>query len=145
MNTSTKTIQRHRTALQRADLSRPMRRAISDGLLSPSVTLFDYGCGRGGDLEMLGSQGIPCSGWDPAFRASAERRPADVVNLGFVINVIEQPAERAEALRKSWELAKSILVVSAQVHVSSRGRTSVPYGDGVVTARDTFQKFFEQS
>ena len=122
-----------------------MKRAISDGLVSPAVTLFDYGCGRGGDLELLGAQGISCSGWDPAFRSEVERSSADVVNLGFVINVIEKPAERAEALRKSWGLARSLLVVSAQVHVSSRGRTAVPYGDGVVTARSTFQKFFEQS
>jgi DNA phosphorothioation-associated putative methyltransferase len=138
------TIERHRTALQRGDLSRPVKRAINDGLLSPSATVFDYGCGRGGDLEMLEAQGFSCSGWDPAFRPDTARAPADVVNLGFVLNVIEEPRERAEALRKSWELAGKVLVVSAQVHISSRGRTAVPYGDGVVTARGTFQKFFEQ-
>jgi DNA phosphorothioation-associated putative methyltransferase len=137
-------IRRHRTALQRNDLSRPMKRAISDGLITPSVSVFDYGCGRGGDLEQLSAQGIACFGWDPAFRSDAACGPADVVNLGFVINVIEQPAERAEALRKSWELARSLLIVSAQVHVSSRGRTSVPYGDGIITTRGTFQKFFDQ-
>lgn len=138
------TIERHRTALQRGDLSRPVKRAISDGLISPAVTIFDYGCGRGGDLEMLESQGFNCSGWDPAFRPDSPRTPADVVNLGFVLNVIEEPRERAEALRKSWELAGKVLVVAAQVHVSSRGRTAVPYSDGVVTARGTFQKFFDQ-
>jgi DNA phosphorothioation-associated putative methyltransferase len=122
-----------------------MKRALSDGLISPSMTLFDYGCGRGGDLQMLSSQGIECFGWDPAFQPEVEHRPADVVNLGFVINVIEDPIERAEALRKSWDLTRSILVVSAQINVSSRGRTVVPYGDGVVTVRGTFQKFFEQS
>jgi DNA phosphorothioation-associated putative methyltransferase len=144
MSDSQKTIERHRTALQRVDLSRPMKRAISDGLITPSVTVFDYGCGRGKDLQMLETQGVACSGWDPTFRTAAERAPADVVNLGFVLNVIEDLAERAEALRRSWDLARSILVVSAQVHVYSRGSTTVPYGDGVVTARGTFQKFFDQ-
>jgi DNA phosphorothioation-associated putative methyltransferase len=138
------TIERYRTALKRGDLSRPVKRAISDGLISPSVTVFDYGCGHGGDLEQLDAQGIPCSGWDPAFRPDSDRKPADVVNLGFVLNVIEEPRERAAALQKSWELAGKVLVVSAQVHVSSRGRTAVPYGDGVLTFRGTFQKFFEQ-
>src|SRR3954465_728776 len=138
------TIERHRTALQRGDLSRPVKRAISDGLISPSVTIFDYGCGRGGDLDLLEAQGFACSGWDPAFRPDSARTPADVVNLGFVLNVIEEPRERAGALRRSWDLAGRVLVVSAQVHVSSRGKTSVPYGDGVVTARGTFQKFFDQ-
>jgi DNA phosphorothioation-associated putative methyltransferase len=144
MSALTTTIERHRTALQRKDLSRPVKRAISDGLISPSVTVFDYGCGRGGDLEMLAAQGFACSGWDPTFRPDAARTPADVVNLGFVLNVIEEPSERAEALRKSWKLAGKVLVVAAQVHVSSRGRTAVPYGDGVVTVRGTFQKFFDQ-
>lgn len=139
------TIERHRTALRRSHLSRPVKRAINDGLINPSVTVFDYGCGRGGDVELLSAQGIDCTGWDPAFRSDAERRFADVVNLGFVINVIEQPDERAEALRRSWELARSILVVSAQINVTSRGRTAIPYGDGIVTTRGTFQKFFEQS
>lgn len=138
------TIERHRTALRRGDLSRPVKRAISDGLISPSVTVFDYGCGHGRDIEQLDAQGIPCSGWDPAFRPDSPRTPADIVNLGFVLNVIEEPRERAEALRQSWKLASQVLVVSAQVHVSSRGRTAVPYGDGVVTVRGTFQKFFEQ-
>lgn len=144
MSDHPKTIERHRTALRRGDLSRPVKRAIGDGLISPSVSVFDYGCGHGGDLEQLDAQGIACSGWDPAFRPGTARTPADVVNLGFVLNVIEEPRERAEALRKSWELAGKVLVVSAQVHVSSRGRTAVPYGDGVVTIRGTFQKFFEQ-
>ena len=144
MSDSRTPIERHRTALLRADLSRPVKRAISDGLIGPSVTVFDYGCGRGRDLELLEARGVACSGWDPAFRADAARSPADVVNLGFVLNVIEDPAERAEALRGSWHLARSVLVVSAQVHVYSRGTAAVPYGDGVVTARGTFQKFFDQ-
>ncbi len=144
MSASQKTIERHRTALQRVDLSRPIKRAIHDGLITPSVTVFDYGCGRGTDLELLEGLGVACSGWDPAFRSDAERSPADVVNLGFVINVIEDPAERADALRRSWDLARSVLVVSAQVHVYSRGSAAVPYGDGVVTVRGTFQKFFDQ-
>jgi len=145
MKAKSHVIERHRTALRRANLSRPMKRAINDGLILPSGTLFDYGCGHGGDLQSLRSIGIECSGWDPAFRPTAARCSADVVNLGFVVNVIEDPVERAETLRRSWELARSILIVSAQVNVHSRGLTAVPYGDGVVTARGTFQKYFEQS
>lgn len=144
MSVSAKIIARHRTALQRTDLSRPVKRAISDGLIGPAVTVFDYGCGRGQDLELLESQGVRCSGWDPAFRPDAGRSPADVVNLGYVINVIEDRTERADALRRSWKLARSVLVVSAQVQVYAHGNSAVPYGDGVVTARGTFQKFFDQ-
>jgi DNA phosphorothioation-associated putative methyltransferase len=85
--------------------------------------VFDYGCGRGEDLELLSSEGIACSGWDPAFRPEAEKSPADVVNLGYVINVVEDPEERASTLRAAWELSQQALVVSAQVLVNGRVRT----------------------
>lgn len=144
MNEARRVIERQRTALSRSDLSRPMRRALQDGLINSGVSVFDYGCGRGGDIEHLSQAGVTCSGWDPAFRPSEKQKPANVVNLGYVINVIENPEERARTLRSSWELAEQVLVVSAQVEVSSRGRTAVPFGDGFVTDRNTFQKFFEQ-
>ncbi len=40
---------------------------------------------------------------------------SEVVNLGFVLNVIENPEERIEVLNKSWSLAKRILAVSVLV------------------------------
>lgn len=60
-------IARHRTALSRHELSRPLRLAIDDGLLNSSSTAFDYGCGRGGDVRHLRSRGIECTGWDPNY------------------------------------------------------------------------------
>ena len=44
-----------------------------------------------------------------------QKRPADVVNLGYVINVIEDPVERAETLRNAWALCRRVMVVSALV------------------------------
>jgi DNA phosphorothioation-associated putative methyltransferase len=75
----------------------------------------------------------------------APRQQADIVNLGYVINVIEDPQERAATLRSAWELCRHLLTVSAQVLLSGRGKEPVEFGDGVVTCRGTFQKFFEQS
>src|SRR4051812_7015915 len=92
-------IHRHKTAIKRGDFSRPVKCLLRDGLLAPGVSFFDYGCGRGEDLELLAGDGVHCAGWDPAHRPDAPRREADVVNLGYVINVIEDPAERAATLR----------------------------------------------
>ena len=39
--------QRHRTALKRPDLSRPVSSAMRDGLLTQADSFFDYGCGLG--------------------------------------------------------------------------------------------------
>ena len=97
-------VARHKTAMTRAALSRPMATAAADGLLHPERTVFDYGCGKGDDIRHLRTLGYTVDGWDPTHRPQAERRPADVVNLGYVLNVIERPSERAETLRTAWDV-----------------------------------------
>jgi DNA phosphorothioation-associated putative methyltransferase len=120
-------IQRHKTAIRRPGFSLPVKCLLRDGLLAPEKTLFDYGCGRGQDLFLLRDLGLPCDAWDPVHRAAAPRKPAEVVNLGYLINVIEDPRERAQALRHAWDLAASLLVVSAQVLLAEpEGRTASP-------------------
>ena len=102
------------------------------------------GCGRGEDVALLTSEGFACAGWDPAYHPDAPRDSAEVVNLGYVINVVEDPAERAATLKQAWDLARRLLVVSAQVLMSGRGKTPVEFSDGVLTGRGTFQKFYQQ-
>lgn len=137
-------IDRHKTAIRRGDFSRPVKCLLRDGLIKPGVTFFDYGCGRGEDIELLGVEGIECTGWDPAYKPDVERVVADVVNLGYVLNVIENPTERATTLRAAWGLCRQVLSVAAQVLVAGRGKHPIEFGDGVLTCRNTFQKFFEQ-
>jgi DNA phosphorothioation-associated putative methyltransferase len=144
MGTHTGTIQRHRTAIHRADLSRPMKSALHDGLIGTGISVFDYGCGHGQDIEFLAAHGIACDGWDPAFRAQSPKHPADVVNLGYVLNVIEHVDERASTLKQAWGLARCLLIVAVLVKEDGRGREQLPFGDGVLTGRGTFQKFFGQ-
>jgi DNA phosphorothioation-associated putative methyltransferase len=138
-------VQRHKTAIRRGDFSRPVKCLLRDGLLENGVTFFDYGCGRGEDIELLTAEGIACGGWDPAYRPDATRSEADVVNLGYVLNVIEDQVERSATLRRAWGLCRQLLVVSAQILMAGRGKEPVEFGDGVLTGRGTFQKFFEQS
>lgn len=69
---------------------------------------------------------------------------ADVVNLGFVINVIESASERAETLRRAWSLARRILVVSGRLVHERRLLAGRECEDGVLTGRGTFQRFYEQ-
>ena len=67
-----------------------------------------------------------------------------MVNLGYVVNVIEHEEERAQTLRRSWDLAQTVLVVSARLRFEERQLTAERCADGMVTGRGTFQKFFEQ-
>ena len=138
-------ISRHKTAIKRPDISRPIRLALEHGLLNTLTTFFDYGCGYGDDINRLSEQGISSTGWDPIYYPDHERKQADVVNLGYVVNVIEDAVERASVLREAAALAQKLLIVSARlsIEIKSAGLQS-SYGDGYVTSRGTFQKFYEQ-
>ena len=136
---------RHRTAMKRQDMSRPMRLAIEAELIPPESSVFDYGCGLGADIAGLTGLGIEVDGWDPVHRPDAERKTADLVNLGYVINVIEDPLERADVVRKAWKLARRVLVVSGRLESDSRLNSEETYGDGVVTKLGTFQKLYDQN
>lgn len=138
-------IARHKTALNRTDLSRPFRTALADNVLAEGRTVFDYGCGKGGDLRRLATLGYECAGWDPVHAPDGARCEADVVNLGYVANVIEKPAERREAVRRAWSLTRGVLVVAARLVDERPSPTAAaPFADGVLTRLGTFQKFFEQ-
>lgn len=137
-------ISRHRTAIHRTEMSRPVRTAFADGLINSQTDVFDYGCGHGDDLQHLRRQNIQCSGWDPAHRPDARRNPADVVNLGYVINVIENQEERKEVLWNAWGLARKLLIVSARLTIEAKDDVANPFADGLLTRSGTFQKFYEQ-
>lgn len=138
-------IDRGRTAITRVSLSRPVLAVIGDGLLKTPWTLFDYGCGRGYDLRSLQELGYTADGWDPHFRPDGTLREADVVNLGYVVNVIEDPIERASTLERAWRLATRVLVVSARLTWEARELVGDPFGDGILTKIGTFQKFYNQA
>ena len=142
---STKQIKRHKTAIKRYDLSAPIKSLLRDQLLSQENTVFDYGCGRGSDVRLLKKQGFNCSGWDPSFQPESAKLESDIVNLGYVVNVIENPEERNQALLDAWQLSKKVLVVSALTKMYGRGKARVQFGDGMITRLDTFQKLFSQA
>lgn len=135
---------RHRTAIVRGDLSQPLQLMIRLGVVRADVTVFDYGCGQGEDVAALLSQGYSAFGWDPHHAAAGPRRPAEVVNLGFVLNVIEDQRERVETLKTAWGFAGRALCVSVMVQgkVSTAGQKA--HRDGFLTSRGTFQKYYAQ-
>lgn len=137
---------RHRTAIARTDYSRPIRVALGDGLIGPNATLLDFGCGLGDDVRHLRLRGIAVSGWDPVHRPEGDRGPAQIVNLGYVVNVIEDADERAKCLVNAWGYAERALIVSARLASQTRDFTAVGcYADGYVTSVPTFQKLYQQN
>lgn len=137
---------RHKTALERTELSRPVRQALRDGVLRPEHRVLDYGCGRGGDVRRLKGLGHEAVGWDPVHAPGAPLKPAQIVNLGYVVNVIEDIAERTETLKKAWSLTEGVFIVAARLKNDRRPyRDTQDFEDGILTGSGTFQKFFIQS
>ncbi len=123
-------------------LSAPIERLIELGLLDPSQSVLDYGCGQGLDVQFLKERGFEVEGWDPYWSADGELVESDVGILNFVLDCIGDPGERAKALQQAWGLARNYLMVTVR-----RDRALVrvrPYSDGWLTRWGTFQRLFTQ-
>lgn len=138
-------IHRHKTAITRRTLSTPMQALWRHGFLDGRYTVFDYGCGQGDDVRALTEAGLTVGAWDPYYRSDGERFEADVVNIGFVINVIEDQGERREALEKAFGLTRNVLAVATLIGGRSAYEKFRLFRDGVVTSIGTFQKYYTRT
>jgi len=121
-----------------------MQLLVQHGFINAEKSVFDYGCGQGDDIDALQSEGIDAIGWDPHFASDTKFRKSHVVNLGYVLNVIENPNERSEALKRAWSCCDTILVVAVLPLSAGEFSNLRPYRDGYVTSRGTFQKYYSQ-
>jgi DNA phosphorothioation-associated putative methyltransferase len=128
--------------MRRHDLSVPAQHLVNMELLGPAESYLDYGCGRGDDVEELRRRGFVARGWDPVHFPKTRKSRASIVGCHYVINVIDRPGERVEVVESAWRLTKRMLLVSARlVHEQDEAHV-VPKGDGWLTPRGTFQKFY---
>src|SRR5690606_31980514 len=130
-------VERHLTAINRGKLSTPMQLLAQHGFLDGRFSVLDYGCGKGDDVRELEAHGLDVVGWDPVYANEPNLRRCDLVNLGFVRNVIEDPKERAEALRRAYAYAAKLLIVSVMIGGESVNGQFALFSDGVLTSRKT--------
>lgn len=138
---------RQETSIPRKDFSTPVRKALETGLINPTMTIHDYGCGKkehiekhGNDVTRLCARGYDATGHDIGH---GTKRNADVVFCSFVINVIECPTERANLVKDAYSLVNKMLVLSARTDTKSLEKSKVSgMNDGVLTVKNTFQKFY---
>lgn len=138
---------RQETSIPRKTLSLPVKAAYSKGFLLPTYSVHDYGCGKkeyiekhGNDVTRLQKLGYDATGHDITHGTP---RIADIVFCSYVINVIENPEERKEVIKHAYSLAKKMLIISARTDKNSlkKSKTS-QVNDGVLTSKNTFQKFY---
>lgn len=135
-------VPRERTAIGRGDLSMPLRQSLLDGLVAPELSVLDYGCGRGQDVARLRKMSIDAYGWDPHFAPDTPLVSRDVVLLNYVLNVIEDPQERRDAVARAWSLTTKVMVVACRLQWERSSVSGTELSDGIVTSRNTFQHFF---
>jgi len=138
-------VDRHKTAIDRNQLSAPMKILSRHGYLDGEHSVLDFGCGKGDDLRELEAHGINVNGWDPVHRPEGKLSKSDIVNLGFVLNVIEDIEERHVTLRRAYDLAQKLLIAAVMVAGESTIRQFAPFKDGVITSRNTFQRYYTQA
>ena len=135
-------IYRERTAISRLTISLPARTALLNNVITADTTVLDYGCGRGDDVRRLTALRIGCQGWDPHYRPKPPPAPADIVLCTYVVNAIEDQAERDAVVRHAWELAGRCLILSARTPADTNRLNGEHLGDGVITQRGTFQRAY---
>jgi len=138
-------VERHKTAIDRNQLSQPMKILARHNYLNGDYNIFDYGCGKGDDVRELEAHGININKWDPIYYKDAVKTKSDIVNLGFVLNVIEDKLERTQTLNEAWSYGNKILVISVMIAGDTTINKFTPYKDGVLTKINTFQKYYSQS
>ena len=84
--------------------------------------------------KLLPPGGIPSPG--------GKIEPAEVVHLGYVLNVIEEPSERSDTQRRAFDLCTEVLIVAVRIDQMAGDLTE--FNDGVLTTKGTFQKIFSQ-
>ncbi|MBA6371511.1 DNA phosphorothioation-associated putative methyltransferase [Colwellia sp. BRX8-4] len=144
-NIEPNTIARHLTAINRDKLSAPFQRLARHNLLEGDYSIFDYGCGKGDDAKELEAHGLNINSWDPVHKPEGKKINSDIVNLGFVLNVIEDVNERTQTLKNAWQLSDKLLVVSVMVAGAAKLEQFTRYKDGVITKWNTFQKYYNQA
>ena len=135
---------RHRTALKRKKLSSCMGALVDSSLVTNKSEIFDYGCGRGDDIVILGQNNfVKVFGWDPYFaKDNAIPKKSEFVSLSFVLNVIEDADERHSVLKKAFKIASKALVFSVMLEHQNTLQFAYPFNDGYLTSINTFQKYY---
>ena len=136
-----KEVKRGNTAIKRTSHSVPYRAHIKAGRLQGRI--LDYGCGRGYAVAALRAQGLDIHGFDK-FQPAWSDRPAgefDVVTCNYVLNVIEDPAERQQVIQELKTLGRDVYI-TVRSDLKSIKDSWEPMADGYYTSGKTFQKIY---
>ena len=139
-------IKRGNTAISRQKMSRPMKKMYESGKFDKKRVL-DFGCGKGFDVEYLKNVGkIDIIGYEPYASDKYLQYPTgkfDIVTNNYVLNVIENVEERKNLVEEMKKLG-DLVVITVRADKKSIKSTWIPYNDGYMTPKNTFQKIYDE-
>lgn len=141
-----------KTAIRRKTFSKPVKKLLIDGHLKKGLLFMDFGCGWGDDVRLLQKlKAINAKGYDPFYMGVNHNLTNllppmfmyDVVNLGFVINVIPKRHDALQAIVEAFNILMygGVMIVTARIG-KPLYKNPIEYNDGFITKRKTFQRFF---
>ena len=121
-------------------------------LLVPGMSVLDYGCGHGGDVQWLEQRGFDVVGYDNCGRFKRSGRPLrqfDLVLMTYVVNVLPR-TDRETALYDAWQFVKrggALFVASrtsSEIEKGARTGGWERHDDGYISSpsKGTFQHGF---
>jgi len=116
--------------------------------LNRNVTVLDWGCGHGKDVEAYSHVANDVFGYDPKFYPTLPNKKYDIITCTYVLNTISHE-ERVTCLKEAIKYLKP----GGKIVVTTRTAKSVlrekkdnwsEHLDGFITCAGTFQKGFEE-
>jgi DNA phosphorothioation-associated putative methyltransferase len=138
----------HRTAISRKKASKPLLMLL-DTMSVVEEPILDYGCGKGQDVIELQDRGFKAFGYDPYYAPRMPRGKFKTVLMTYVVNVIQTPQERNEAIRDAWKRVRKggRLIITARTPTELRAHAERSgwkpcreAGGGYITGTLTFQR-----
>jgi DNA phosphorothioation-associated putative methyltransferase len=137
-------IESWKTAIRRNKLSKPVQMYKHE----LNGKILNYGSGLGEDTDFLKLEGYDVYNYDKYFQSNANLTiKYDTIICNYILNVIPTENERLLVLSH----IKSLLVADGFFYITVRCKseknsikTGVKYNDGILTSKNTFQRFFDK-
>lgn len=140
------------TAIHRKNISYPLKQIIDS--LNYAEPILDYGCGHGFDVMYLLEEGYLIDGYDKYIASSVNKitfNKYKFIYSFYVLNVIPDISERVDVLEDIKKLSDKDTIIYIAVRSYNEFIKNyksyanyVDYGDGIVTKKKTFQKYYKE-
>ena len=138
------------TALNRKNLSVPVRTLINKGYIHKGQTILDFGCGNGFDVKELQKQGFNISGYDKFnpkyYIPQLLNNRYDCVICNYVLNVIYDLEEHKQVLEQLYSLSENVYIaVRSDIKSVNNKWEFIDEYQCYKTSKGSYQRFYNES